>query len=130
MYGIPDDEFGGDFGFDMEDERKYKLSDLLREEKDSLIYEYDFGDSWRHKITLEKILSFEASSSLVRCVKGKRACPPEDCGGVWGYENLIEIINNPSHSEHEEMLDWLEGEFDPECFSLSDTTSMLSKYVK
>ena len=130
MYGIPDNEFGGEFGIDTEDETKYKLSDVLREKGDSLIYEYDFGDSWRHRIILEKLLPIETTSDMVRCVKGKRSCPPEDCGGVPGYENLLEIINDPSHAEHEEMLDWLGGEFDPEYFSLSETNSILSTNVK
>ena len=50
------------------------------------------------------------------CVGGERACPPEDCGGIWGYEALLEVINDPAHEEHEEMLDWLGGQFDPEQF--------------
>jgi len=130
IYGIPDDEFAGDFGVDIEDESKYKLSDILKKEKDSLIYEYDFGDSWMHKVVLEKIIPFEISSPLAKCIKGKRSCPPEDCGGIWGYQNLLDIINDPSDSEYEEMLDWLGGKFDPEHFSLSETNNMLSKYVK
>jgi len=67
---------------------------------------------------------------LVKCIKGKRSCPPEDCGGVWGYESLLEIINDPSHSEHEEMLEWIGGEFDAEYFDLNETNNILSKYIK
>lgn len=130
LYGISDDGFGSDFGLEIKDEKEYKLSDILKEEKESMIYEYDFGDGWRHNIILEKILPFDMSSELVTCLKGKRACPPEDCGGIWGYGNLIEIISDPAHSEHEEMLDWLEGDFDPEHFNLVKTNSMLSLYIK
>ena len=130
IYGIPDDEFGGDFGFDSEDESEYKLSDLLKREKDSLIYEYDFGDSWTHKIILEKILPFETSSETAKCIKGKRACPPEDCGGIWGYSELIETISDPSDPEYEETMEWLGGEFDPEYFSLDEVNELLLEHVK
>lgn len=126
LYGIDDD----DFGLEIEDEKRFKLSDILREEKDTMIYEYDFGDGWRHKIILEKRLPFDPSSKLVKCIKGKKACPPEDCGGVWGYENLLKIVGDPEHPEHEEMLDWLGGDFDPEHFNLVETNNMLSQYVK
>lgn len=124
-YGIKDD----DFDLDIKEEQKFKLSDLLTKEKDSMNYEYDFGDGWEHKIILEKILPFDISAPLVRCIKGKRACPPEDCGGIWGYENLIEIIKDPTHEEHKAMLEWLGGELDPEYFSLVETNSMLLGYA-
>ena len=129
-YGVSDEEMGGDFGMDVADEKKYTLSDLLLQEKDSLTYEYDFGDSWAHKVVLEKILPFEESTKRVRCIKGKRACPPEDCGGIWGYKNLLEIIDDPSHPERDEMLEWLGGSIDPEYFSLSETNRVLSRNVK
>jgi hypothetical protein len=130
MYGIPDDEFGGDFGLEIEDENKYKLSQLLKKEKDSLKYEYDFGDGWEHKIILEKILPYESSVKVPSCIKGKRACPPEDCGGIWGYQDLIEVINDTSHPEHEEMLEWLGGDFDPEYFDVNEINEILSKYTR
>ena len=130
MYGIPDDEFGADFGLEIEDENKYKLSQLLKKEKDSLKYEYDFGDGWEHKIILEKILPYESSLKLPSCIKGKRACPPEDCGGIWGYQDLIEVINDTSHPEHEEMLEWLGGDFDPEYFDVNEINEILSKYTR
>jgi len=130
LYGVDTDDFGADFGLETEDEKKYKLSDILKKEKDSMIYEYDFGDGWRHKIILEKIQPFDETAELVKCIKGKRACPPEDCGGIWGYESLIEIIRDPAHPEHEEMRDWLGGDLDPEHFSLAETNNMLSQYIK
>ncbi|VAW84354.1 hypothetical protein MNBD_GAMMA16-1922 [hydrothermal vent metagenome] len=130
LYGLADDELGADFGPELEDENEYRLSDLLNSEKDSLIYEYDFGDGWRHKVTLEKILPFDTSAGVVTCIKGKRSCPPENCGGIWGYENLLEIISDPAHSEHEEIIEWLGSDFEPEYFSLSETNNMLSQYVK
>lgn len=128
FYGIPYDDLA--FGLETMDERKYKLSQLLKKEKDSIIYEYDFGDSWEHRIVLEKILPANSDVVLPSCIKGKRACPPEDCGGVWGYQDLIEVIRNPSHPEYEEMLDWLGGEFDPEEFDLTNTNKMLARYCR
>jgi hypothetical protein len=123
IYGTPDDEFG----MKRKDEFKYELSHLLKKEKDTLIYEYDFGDGWEHKILLEKILPLDDKTALPVCIKGKRACPPEDCGGVWGYEGLLETISNPEHPEHEEMLEWLGGEFDPEEFDLEQINEDLAE---
>jgi hypothetical protein len=126
FYGTPDD----DFGMEIEDESKYKLSQLLKNEKDTITYEYDFGDSWEHKILLEKVLPFDSKNALPVCIKGKRACPPEDCGGIWGYEDLLEAISNPNHPEHEDMLEWLGGEFDPEEFDLEEINDDLAEYWK
>ena len=126
FYGIPDD----DFELEMEDETKYKLSQLLKKEKDTITYEYDFGDSWEHKILLEKIFPFDTKTVLPVCIKGKRACPPEDCGGIWGYEELLETISNPKHPDHEDMLKWLGGELDPEEFDLEEINGDLAKYCR
>lgn len=130
MYGMADDNMSVELGLDLEDETQDQLSDLLTEEKDSLRYEYDFGDGWLHKIVLEKKLTYDEAVNLPSCVKGKRACPPEDCGGVWGYEELLEVLKDPSHPEYEEMLEWLEGKFEPEDFDLEETNRMLAKYAK
>ena len=126
FYGIPDD----DFELEMEDESKYKLSQLLKKEKESIIYEYDFGDSWEHKILLEKILPFDTKMALPVCIKGKRACPPEDCGGIWGYEELLKTISDPKHPDYENMLEWLGGEFDPEEFDLEEINGNLAEYCR
>jgi Plasmid pRiA4b ORF-3-like protein len=126
FYSIPDPV--ENFDLEIEDESQYKLSQLLTKEKDSLIYEYDFGDSWEHKILLEKILLYDSNITLPVCIKGKRACPPEDCGGIWGYEELFETISDPKHPEYESMLEWLGGEFDPEEFDLEDINDDLAEY--
>jgi hypothetical protein len=83
---------------------------------DSIPYEYDFGDSWEHLLEFESVLPREEGVRYPACVAGERACPPEDCGGVWGYENLREIIRDPHHEEHESTLEWLGGGFDSERF--------------
>jgi hypothetical protein len=86
----------------------------------TFVYEYDFGDGWRHKIDCEEIKPAEAGVTYPRCIKGKRACPPEDCGGAWRYPDLLAILADPEHEEHLEMKQWVEsqtgGPFDPEHF--------------
>lgn len=114
-YGIPDPGFD----FEIEDERKVRFSQIAPGVKKKFIYEYDFGDSWGHQITVEKILQPEPGVRYPVCLAGKRACPPEDCGGVWGYESFLEAIRDPQHPEHDEMLEWVGGEFDSEAFDLN-----------
>jgi len=80
------------------------------------LYEYDFGDSWQHRIEVEKVLPPEQGRSYPRCLAGKRACPPEDVGGIWGYEEFLQAIRDPKHPEHAAMLEWVGGAFDPEAF--------------
>jgi hypothetical protein len=82
-------------------------------------YDYDFGDGWRHKILLEKIMPAVPLVEYPICIAGKRACPPEDCGGPWGYQNFLEIIANPKHEEYSSMMEWVGGEFHPEIFFVS-----------
>lgn len=113
-YGVPHP----DYGFEMRNEIRVKLNRVMFAEKDKFLYEYDFGDGWEHIIVLEKILPAVSGVDYPVCLKGKRACPPEDCGGVWGYESLLETIQNPAHPEHEEMLEWVGGSFDPEAFDM------------
>lgn len=83
---------------------------------DKCQYKYDFGDGWTHKIKLEKILPVAFGYKYPICLDGERACPPEDCVGIGGYENFLEIIRDPRHEEHENMLTWVGGKFDAEKF--------------
>jgi len=108
--GIPD-EF---YDREILPEWKQNISDYVSLENSAIDYEYDFGDGWKHKIQLEKILPREQGVTYPRCLKGKRACPPEDCGGVWGYEEFLEAIKDPDHPEHREKLAWLIGDWDDE----------------
>ena len=82
-----------------------KLNEVFKTEKQTYTYIYDFGDDWIHKITLEKILPDTIFHP--KCIKGKGKCPPEDCGGPWGYENLLEILEHPKHEEYKNMREWL-----------------------
>jgi len=94
-----------------------------------LVYEYDFGDSWTHRIKVEKILNQgPITGSAVQCIDGARACPPEDCGGVWGYEDLLQALKDPKHAGHESTLEWLGEEFDPEGFELEKINTFLKRF--
>ncbi len=125
------EEYYGEPGEDMDymkNEASVKLDKLFHKEKDSLIYEYDFGDGWEHKVSLEKILPFDESLKTPICIKGKLACPPEDCGGLYGYYELLETLADPKHPDREDMLEWLGGEFDPEDFSPEEVNELLSDF--
>ena len=95
---------------------KQKIANYFLREKQSAKYIYDFGDNWEHEIILEKILPKENNLTYPLCIKGKRACPPEDCGGSYGYENFLEIVGDPENEQYEEILEWVGGEFDSEHF--------------
>ncbi len=79
-------------------------------------YTYDFGDGWDHEVLLEAVWPAEKGATYPRCIGGERACPPEDCGGPYGYLELLEAIGDPHHERHDELLEWIGGEFDPEAF--------------
>jgi hypothetical protein len=114
-YGEP----SPDFDFEVIDERKVALDQVLTRPKLSLRYEYDFGDGWMHSVVLERIVKTEPGAILPVCVAGARACPPEDCGGIPGYYNFVEAVTDPSHPEHEEMSEWYGGRFDSEGFDIA-----------
>jgi len=114
-----------DYGFEMQDERRVRLNQVAPRQGFKFRYEYDFGDSWLHTLLVEKVLEPEPGQQVPACIKGKRACPPEDVGGVWGYEGFLEAIGDPDHSEHEDYLEWIGGEFDPGEFDLAETNEIL-----
>ncbi|MBK7354180.1 MAG: plasmid pRiA4b ORF-3 family protein [Nitrosomonas sp.] len=120
-YGVPDK----DFPADIHDESKFRINQILKQEKDKMRYTYDFGDSWDHEIVLEKILPFEVETKLPTCLKGSRACPPEDVGGSPGYEMFLEALADPNHPEHEGILEWFGESFDAEHFDLTEVNYLL-----
>ena len=113
-YGTSDPEFG----LRRENERKVRLNEVLRKPRDRMVYEYDFGDGWEHDVVLEAIGAEAPADGAVRVLAGKRACPPEDVGGIYGYAHFLDVIRNPAHPEHGELLDWCGGGFDAEAFDL------------
>lgn len=113
---------------DTADETRVRLDELLVKPKDRIVYEYDFGDGWNHAIELEKIVAREPKQKLPVCVAGKRAAPPDDCGGVWGYEHLLEVLADPDHEEHEDLSEWVGGQFDAEAFDLKDVNRAIRRF--
>ncbi|MBN6051068.1 plasmid pRiA4b ORF-3 family protein, partial [Nonomuraea sp. RK-328] len=108
-----------------------RLHQVLPAPKDRLGYTYDFGDDWEHTILAEAVTPAKPGIPYPRCLTGRRACPPEDCGGIWGYDYLLEILADPTHEEHEDRLEWLgldsADQFDPAAFDLAGTNTALSR---
>ena len=122
-YGTPDvDEFSE---LNLKDDSRAQLGRVMTKPKQKLIYEYDFGDGWEHEILLEKVLMPDPVVQYPRCLGGARACPPEDCGGAGGYADFLQAISDPDHEEHDEYLEWIGGEFDPEEFELDEVDAGL-----
>jgi hypothetical protein len=113
---------------DVQDERAYRLGDVAAV-KSRFVYEYDFGDGWKHQVVVEKEL-MDSDGPPLRCLDGRRACPPEDCGGSWGYEELLAILANPRHPEHEERLEWVGGAIDPEAFDADEFSQRLAEMLE
>src|SRR5271166_6288018 len=112
--------------YEVEDEDGIRLSDIYTgKNTPRIVYEYDFGDGWQHEIILEKILEPEPRVTYPCCLEGARACPPEDVGGIWGYAKFLEAISDPNHADHDEMVEWVGGEFDPEKFSVDEVNKEL-----
>ena len=126
QYGVP----AIDDYMPTQDERKVRLQQIVPGEKFKFRYEYDFGDSWDHDVVIEKVLPPDPDQQLPVCIKGKRACPPEDVGGVWGYAHFLEAIHDVNHPEHEDMQAWVGDEFDPETFDIDEVNVMLHKFMK
>jgi hypothetical protein len=110
------------------DERLVRLHQIAPEVGARFVYEYDFGDSWEHTVVVEQILPSETGVAYPRCIDGKRACPPEDVGGVHGYMEFLVAIHNPRHPEHDEWLDWAGNSFDPEAFDLQKVNQLIQAF--
>ena len=98
----------------------------MRREKDAFGYEYDFGDGWTHRIVLAKIIAGAGAAQLPVCTAGRGVCPPEDCGGPFGYRELVQTLADPNHPQHESMLEWVGGLIDPKEFDLDDVNAALN----
>jgi hypothetical protein len=108
-------------------ERSAVLFSVLGRVGTKAVYTYDFGDSWEHGIVVEKRLPPEPGRGYPACLAGERHGPPEDCGGLPGFYKLLEAISDPAHEQHEELRDWLGGEFDPEAFSVDEVNRRLAR---
>ena len=113
--GIPDDEpFDGQVqplvGWGI------PLVAYFRQPGDRADYKYDFGDGWEHEVVLEQGTNQFPNGQYPVCLEGARACPPEDCGGVHGYYEMLKALGDPLHKEHENILEWVGGRYDPAVF--------------
>jgi hypothetical protein len=123
-YGEPDPN--DDYGMPTRSAKSTTLRRVAPEVGARFTYTYDFGDDWEHQVLVEKVLAPESSVSYPRCLTGKRSCPPEDVGGIWGYQEFLEAIRDPEHEEHENMLEWVGGAFDPEAFDAQAVNAALA----
>jgi hypothetical protein len=111
--------------WDVLDSRLVTLNRIFAGGKTSFQYEYDMGDSWIHEIKLKK--QIESEITKPGCIGGARACPPEDCGGVPGYYQLLEAITDPKNPEHDSMVEWVGAGYDPEAFDLAKVDRALKR---
>lgn len=126
QFGEPSDD---DF-YEVQDERKIRLNQIVSTEKFKFRYTYDFGDNWEHTILVEKILPVDPAQIYPICIKGKRATPPEDVGGPWGYADFLETLSDPESEEYEEMMEWAGDDFDPEYFDLDEINAHIQYEFK
>ena len=126
-YGEPDPAFDDIPRVQRED--RFTLAAALGARK-WFTYLYDFGDGWEHRVTVEKILAPDPALKLPWCLDGANACPPEDVGGPPGYEDFLAAIRDPAHEEHDAMLEWCGGAFDPTAFDLDAVNQALDRFTR
>lgn len=139
-YGIPDEEFGSENPFagllgyspvKNHDSRDFTVGDVLSRKRSWIDYEYDFGDSWLHRVTVVDSRKYnQGEEHKVQLVGGANACPPEDCGGVWGYYEMLDALKKPRSERAKEIKEWLGGDFDPTEFDLEFHQEMVDDYNK
>jgi hypothetical protein len=131
-YGDPELLEDGAFEDDARvfDEREVRLRDFDREPGTTFTYLYDFGDDWHHTVEIEKLLACDVPRKVAACIAGARARPPEDVGGVGGYERFLAIMADPDDPEHAETKRWCGGHFDPEWFDLALTDKDVKNALK
>jgi hypothetical protein len=112
---------------DEEEQEEMTLDELVKTGMTRFTYIYDFGDSWKHDVLIEKRLPATTATAFPACVAGARKGPPEDCGGLWGYEQLLAAVADPNHPDRKERLEWLGDNYDPEAFSVADADARLAR---
>lgn len=122
--------FGDPTEMEGEDEDAVTLAKVCPKVKSKLTYEYDFGDGWEHTIEVQKIEEPKPGVEYPVCLAGKLACPPEDCGGIYGYYHMLDAVDDPDHEEHDDLVDWLGDDFDPEAFDMDEVNDMLAEWRK
>ena len=120
-YSPPDPDWDSD---DL-DENECRLGDVLPTVGAKMRWDYDFGDGWQHNVVVEAIRPAESGLTYPLCIAGKRACPPEDCGGSWGYAEILRALRDPNHPDREDFLAMVSPGFDPAKFNPVDATTYL-----
>jgi yecA family protein len=126
-YGMPDPEFG----FACRDERTFTLAEMVPTAGSTFVFRYDFGDNWRHVVTvdaIEPVAAVGKPPALPRCIAGANACPPDDCGGVRGYDELIAVLADPSDHRYADLRRWAPRNFDPHRFDLAAVNRRLRPF--
>lgn len=127
-FKIGSDRYAAQFPMPLEgtlDAATVSLASCQLKKGGKFTYTYDFGDGWLHQITIADLSPWNDDAELPRCIEGDRACPPEDSGGVWGYEGLMERLADPDDPEYEELLDWIGLDFDPDRFDVAAVNARL-----
>jgi hypothetical protein len=127
-YGLPNEDWGSPDG--LKDDSQFDVAAVLRDGPKLFVYTYDFGDDWRHTVTVESILPMDDKNLLPLCLAGANACPPEDVGGPPGYGEFLHAIFDPTHAEHRAMWRWHGGPFDPAGFDINSINVTLRKLRK
>lgn len=125
VYEMPDpDSLGSGLQLST-DERTVTVAEVLDGPKARLRWDYDFGDDWEHDVVVEEVLTADPALDYPICVTGRRACPPDDCGGTFGYADLLAALKDPRHDRHDELTEWMPGGFDPESFGADEATETM-----
>lgn len=125
-------------GDDLCDERRVRLSAIVKPRHPEFSYIYDYGDNWVHRV---QVSNFDCKDippkRLISCIAGTGACPPEDCGGTTGYEEFCDAFNNPENPEHDEQVDWVYNSSTyprsqkwPDGFNLKFTDMLLNSFER
>jgi len=109
------------------DDRKFTIGMVLSNDLNYFEYEYDFGDGWDHRVKVEKIHVANQNNDWPVCIAGENACPPEDVGGSYGYEEFLEIMSDPAHEEYTNMYRWCGGPFDPRGFDVNSANARIRR---
>lgn len=110
---------------DVADENRLTLKSIAKSGVTRFAYTYDFGDSWEHSVVIEKAKPATLDIACPVCVGGKRACPPEDSGGPWGYHQLLEVLADPDHPDYAEQREWVGEDLDPEAFEIALANTLI-----
>ena len=131
-YATSMNELGGTLYPGTKDGSRYGVSHLLKKQGDSVLFEYDYGDSWYHKVKLKSVADYaDYETKAVRLIGGANACPPDDCGGIYRYRHLVELMQKkPQSGELSEFYDWMGCKWDPEFFPMDETVKAVDRMNK